>query len=168
MFVSSRDNSETPMVNVRHILIGTDDDTDAAAAKAKIEELKAQFEENPTEDNFATLANKNSTDTGSNTNGGLYENVNEGAMVAEFNEWIFDESRKAGDVGIVETEFGCHLIYFVEKCEQNYRDYLITTNLRNADYTAWHEALLEAYTTTSKFGMNFVDTGLILNPGQKS
>ncbi|MCI8620050.1 MAG: hypothetical protein HFG44_08295 [Oscillospiraceae bacterium] len=168
LFVSSRDNSETPMVNVRHILIGTDDDTDAAAAKAKIEELKAQFEENPTEDNFATLANKNSTDTGSNTNGGLYENVNEGAMVAEFNEWIFDESRKAGDVGIVETEFGCHLIYFVEKCEQNYRDYLITTNLRNADYTAWHEALLEAYTTTSKFGMNFVDTGLILNPGQKS
>ena len=71
LFVSSRDNSETPMVNVRHILIGTDDDTDAAAAKAKIEELKAQFEENPTEDNFATLANKNSTDTGSNTNGGL-------------------------------------------------------------------------------------------------
>ncbi len=130
--------------------------------------MKAQFEENPTEDNFATLANKNSTDTGSNTNGGLYENVNEGAMVAEFNEWIFDESRKAGDVGIVETEFGCHLIYFVEKCEQNYRDYLITTNLRNADYTAWHEALLEAYTTTSQVGMNFVDTGLILNPGQKS
>lgn len=34
-------------------------------------------------------------------------------MVEEFNDWCFDESRKTGDVGIVETSYGYHVMYFV-------------------------------------------------------
>ena len=34
-------------------------------------------------------------------------------MVTSFNDWVFDETRKAGDVGIVETEYGWHIIYFI-------------------------------------------------------
>ena len=35
-----------------------------------------------------------------------------GPMVDAFDRWIFDESRKEGDVEIVETEYGYHVMYF--------------------------------------------------------
>ena len=34
-------------------------------------------------------------------------------MVTEFNNWIFDDARKAGDVEIVKTSYGYHIMYFV-------------------------------------------------------
>lgn len=160
MYLSSDDNAEKPTVNVRHILISTSDDVTAEAAKAKIEEIKAQYEEDPTEDHFAELANDNSSDTGSNTNGGLYENVYPGQMVAEFNDWCFAEGRKTGDLGIVETTYGCHLIYFVGEGEYSYRDYLVVNKLKAADAEAWYTAATEALTTDTKLGKCLVNTGV--------
>ena len=91
-----------------------------------------------TEDSFAELANTYSDDTGSNTNGGLYEAVKEGQMVTNFNDWIFDASRKPGDTGIVESDYGYHIIYFVgdnkEEWYVNIKD-TITSNKLN-DYMA--------------------------------
>ena len=68
-----------------------------------------------TEDSFAELANQYSEDPGSNTTGGLYENVSPGDMVQAFNDWCFDSSRKTGDTGLVETEYGVHVMYFSGK-----------------------------------------------------
>ncbi len=161
-YLSKRDNSETKMVNVRHILIETSDTVTMEQAREKIEEIKASYEENPTEENFASLASSKSEDSGSKNNGGLYENVYEGAMVKEFNDWIFDPARKEGDVGIVETKYGCHLIYFVSKGEQSYRDYLITQALISDDYNAWFTGLTDNYTETRKGGLRWVNTALTL------
>ncbi len=33
-------------------------------------------------------------------------------MVEEFDAWCFDESRQVGDVGIVKTDLGYHVMYF--------------------------------------------------------
>ena len=58
------------------------------AAKAKAEEILAKYESgDKTEESFAALAEQYSEDTGSNTNGGLYENVAKGQMVQEFNDF---------------------------------------------------------------------------------
>ena len=162
-FLSKRDNSETKMVNVRHILIEVNDNTTMEKAREQIEEIKKTFEEDPTEEKFASLASSKSEDSGSKKNGGLYENVYEGAMVKEFNDWIFDASRKAGDVGIVETEYGCHLIYFVSKGEQCYRDYLVTQALISDDYNVWFSGLTDNYTVTRKGALRWVNTALTLN-----
>ena len=62
---------------------------------------------------FAELANTHSTDPGSNTNGGLYENVYEGQMVKPFEQWCFDETRQYGDSGLVRTDYGYHIMFFV-------------------------------------------------------
>lgn len=62
---------------------------------------------------FGALAEEYSEDTGSNTNGGLYEDVYVGQMVDEFNDWCFDDSRQEGDVGIIKTAYGYHVMYFV-------------------------------------------------------
>ncbi len=80
--------------------------------------------ENVSEENFAELADNYSADTSSTAatedgnTGGLYEDVAKGSMVANFDNWIYDESRKAGDVGIVQTEYGFHIIYFIAQNER--------------------------------------------------
>ena len=67
-------------------------------------EILAEFNSgDKTEDSFAELANKYSEDEGSNTNGGLYENIAKGQMVQEFNDFCFAD-HKAGDTGIVYGE----------------------------------------------------------------
>ena len=122
-------------VDVRHILISampeddpdtedvdesknapTDADYDAAYEKAQAL-LDQWLAGEATEDSFAALAEDNSADDGSNKNGGLYESVAYGDMIPNFNSWIFDPSRKAGDTGLVKntlsTTKGWHIMYFV-------------------------------------------------------
>lgn len=117
-----------------------------AAAKIKAEQILDDWKNgDATEDSFAELANTYSDDSGSNTNGGLYEAVKEGQMVTNFNDWIFDASRKPGDTGIVESDYGYHIIYFVgdnkEEWYVNIKD-TITSNKLN-DYMSNLTADLE-------------------------
>ncbi len=127
----SLSKDEPNMVNVRHILIkpatsgegeakedGTagdpvSTDQDWVEAKQKAEALLKEWQEGEaTEGSFALLASDNTEDPGSESTGGLYEGVYPGEMVAAFNDWCFDESRQPGDTGIVETEYGYHIMYF--------------------------------------------------------
>ena len=74
-----------------------------------------------TEESFAQLAKEHSQDPGSSEEGGLYDLVYQGEMVETFDAWCFDESRKPGDTGVVETEFGYHIMYFVYGADEWYR-----------------------------------------------
>ncbi len=95
------------VVAVRHILV-----EDEATAN----DILARWEAGEkTEDSFAALVADNSTDPGSKDNGGLYENVHQGQMVTAFNDWCFDDARVAGDTGIVQTDYGYHVMYFVSR-----------------------------------------------------
>jgi len=176
MFQGSNDNTFA-MKNVRHILVApshehAEDEThengetysaeELAAAKATAEDILAQWNAGEaTEESFAALANEKSAD-GDGTTGGLYENVYPGQMVSAFNDWCFDSARKSGDTGIVETEYGYHVMYFVGDSEQNYRDYLIETELRNADLNAWYAEVVDAMTQTEG-DMQYVRQDLILS-----
>ena len=124
-YAASGITKDAKSVNVRHILIypeGADGSNifteefseeawaaGEAAANALLEEFLAG---EATEEAFAALANEHSQDPGSNTNGGLYEGVTEGEMVAAFNDWCFDPARQVGDTGVVRTEYGYHVMYF--------------------------------------------------------
>ena len=124
-YAASGITKDTKLVNVRHILVypegadGTNLATQEfseeawAASEKKAQEILDQFlAGDKTEESFAALANEYSGDPGSNTNGGLYENVSEGEMVAAFNDWCFDAARQVGDTGIVKTNYGYHVMYF--------------------------------------------------------
>ena len=155
---TGKDENLTNLVNVRHILVGfegeaqedgTYSDEVKEAAKTKAEEILNEWKSgDANEDSFAALANEKSTDNGSNANGGLYENVYPGQMVAAFNDWCFDASRKPGDTDIVETNYGYHVMYFSSASDQSYRDYQIVNNLRNTDMENWYQSLVENYTVT--------------------
>ena len=114
-------------VDVRHVLFtpqgGTTDESGAtvyseeewAACEAEAQNvLNAWTQGECDEESFAAMANTYSQDPGSNTNGGLYEDVQQGQMVAEFDAWCFDEKREPGHYGMVKTTYGYHLMYFVD------------------------------------------------------
>lgn len=125
-YAESGITKDSKTVDVRHILIYpnggtmdesgymtyTDDEWEVCrlTAQALLDEFLGG---DTTEDNFAMLANENSDDGGSNTNGGLYTGVRQGEMVEAFDAWCFDDSRVPGDTGLVKTEYGYHVMYFV-------------------------------------------------------
>lgn len=126
LFAENGIEEDSLWVDVRHILIypegGTTDDSGSTtytedewnACEVAAQKLLDQWAAGEaTEDSFAALANEHSEDPGSNTNGGLYEDVTEGTMVSNFNDWCFDASRQTGDTGLVRTPFGYHIMYFV-------------------------------------------------------
>lgn len=172
MFESSTDNVK-PMANVRHLLVafegGTKDssgnttysDEEKAAAKTKAEELLEQWKSgDATEDSFAELVKDNTADTASASTGGLYENINPGSNYVEnFKNWAL-EDHQPGDTGIVETEYGYHIMYFVGGTEQTYRDYMIENQLHNDDMQSWYDGLVKATTVnvlnTSKIRKDLV------------
>ena len=155
-FESATDNTFA-LKNVRHILVGfeggtTDSTTgvttysaeEKAAAKTAAEEILAEWKAGEaTEASFAGLAAEKSTDTGSSANGGLYEDIYPGQMVAAFEDWCYDASRKNGDTGIVETEYGYHVMYFSGNSQETYRDSLIRTDLTNNAITEWYTGIVD-------------------------
>ena len=172
----SKDDNLQNLVNVRHILVsyegGTTDETtgttvysdkEKLTARTAAEEILAAFEGGEkTEEAFAALATEKTTDTGSKENGGLYENVYPGQMVTAFNDWCFDASRKSGDTAIVETEYGCHVMYFVGNTDTTYRDFMIESALRSEDLTAWETGLIEA-AEMELLNTKYVKTDLVLS-----
>ncbi len=161
--------------NVRHILIafeggktnsstGETTYTDAEKNKAKLEAEKLLNEWKngaKTEDSFADLAAKESDDTGSKKDGGLYEDVYPGEMVEQFEDWCYDAERKVGDTGLVETKYGYHIMFYVGESETNYRDYMISNAKRAEDLEKWHKDLVEAI-KFEELNLNYVDTGMII------
>lgn len=132
---ATQDDSDT--YSVRHILIcpesdeeSTDDSTDSTeetytdeqwqAAEDKANSILDEFNSgDKSEYSFALLAEENSEDTASTSAGsnglfgGLYEGVTKGEMVSEFENWALDSSRKYGDTGIVKSDYGYHIMFYV-------------------------------------------------------
>ena len=134
---------ETNTVNVRHILFMEQEDNLAAAENALAEWENGE----KTEESFAALAEKYTEDGGSANNGGLYEDVYPGQMVTNFNDWCFDESRQPGDTGIVETEYGVHVMYFSATGNPLWMSEIADT-LTQQNYNEWYSGIAEKYTIT--------------------
>lgn len=93
-------------------------------AESILNEYKSYIEENASgkadEEYFGELASKHTDDTASAGAGGLIEDLaNDGAYVPAFEDWVFaegefaDEERVPGSTGIVETEYGYHVMFYV-------------------------------------------------------
>lgn len=128
---------ETQVYSVRHILVipGSDDESSENASAsddkdyteeewaAALDEAQAIVEKynatDKSELSFAGLAEEYSDDTESTSSGssglygGGYEGVSLGQMVSEFEDWAMDASRSYGDVDIVRSEHGYHIMFFI-------------------------------------------------------
>ena len=174
LYKSVNDNKYA-LANVRHILVafegGTTDKTTGQTTYSQAEKDKAKAEAEKiydewlkgakTEDSFAELAKKY-TDDGNGDEGGLYEDIYPGQMVTTFNDWCFADERKAGDHGVVETEYGWHIMFYSADSETNYRDYMVSKDKLSADMEAWQKALVEAISLTEK-NTKFVNKSYIIS-----
>lgn len=127
---------EDETYSVRHILIMPEteredaekddngntiyNDEEWAAAKEEAEKLLEEYNNgDKTEYSFALLAEQNSDDTASTSAGssaafgGLCEGVALNEMVPQFEGWATDDARKYGDTGIVESDYGYHIMFFI-------------------------------------------------------
>jgi len=108
MYNQNQDQYRVPeTVDVRHILLKTEGKppADDAKIKAQAEDLLKQVRGGA---DFAALAKKYSEDPGSKDKGGVYEGVQHGQMVAEFDKACF--TLKPGQSDLVKTQYGYHVI----------------------------------------------------------
>lgn len=151
------------VMNVRHILIqpeaaedGTISDEAWAAAETEAQRILDEWKAGEaTEATFGELAGTYSTDPGSSSMGGLYENVYPGQMVAEFNDWCFDEARQTGDTAIVKTSYGYHIMYYVSEGDYIYWKNMCEESILSEKVLELRDGILENYETA-------VDTGKII------
>ncbi len=143
----SRSRNDYHAVSVRHILVDSEE---------KANDILKQYNDGEkTEDAFAALAVANSTDSNASS-GGLYTNVYKGQMVSKFENWCFDSARQAGDVGIVQTSYGYHVMYFVSTNENPYWYDQAETSLKSSAYNEWYAAITDGVEAEQLSGMKYV------------
>ncbi len=101
-------------VHVRHILVKADkgaSDVEKQKAKAKAESLLEKIKAGG---DFAKLAEENSDDPGSKVRGGDLGWVPRGQTVAGFEAAAFGLKKPNELSGVVETEYGYHIIQLIE------------------------------------------------------
>lgn len=143
MYFVDRYLDESPSVDIRHILLRSDETNDAEI-KQQAEDLLQQWKDGEaTEDSFADLARQHSAD-GNASSGGIYTGVNANTNFVEpFKNWCLDESRRAGDTGIVKTDYGYHIMYF--SASRPSWQSSAENALSNQDYSDYLDQLAEKY-----------------------
>ncbi|MBI5219231.1 MAG: peptidylprolyl isomerase [Bacteroidia bacterium] len=130
-------------VKASHILISIDQDTDSAKAQATADSLKKLIEKKA---DFAELAKKFSKDPGSGQKGGDLGWFKHGMMVKPFNDACFNG--KKGELVIVTSQFGVHLIKIVDKSKEA-KNVMVATIERLIKPSS--RTYQNAYTLSSRF-----------------
>jgi peptidylprolyl isomerase/peptidyl-prolyl cis-trans isomerase D len=139
-------------VKTSHILVTYDGTrVDASVTRTK-EEAKALADSLTTvvgrnSGKFAELADEFSSDRQSAENGGQLNWITYGALVPEFNDYVFDEA-KVNSYGLVETDFGFHVIYLEDRTSLKDAVKVATVSKR---VEPSEKTLNELYRAASKF-----------------
>jgi hypothetical protein len=161
-----RNHNDYKLQSFRHILVkaipdGENGEISASAlqtAQSKANDIYTTWQTNPTEENFASLADEYTDDTGSAGKGGLYTDNKLGALVPEIENWLFSGENKPGDTSIIYVKSssysGYHIVYYVGEGEQ-YNLQLADNLLRNDDFSAWLENLESSYEVKKLFAYSF-------------
>ena len=171
----ARNENTQKLANVRHLLVSfeggttatdgstTYSDEEKATAKAEAEKLLKEWEDGAkTEESFIELVKEHTTDDASKETGGLYEDIHpESNYVPNFLNWCIDTDRKVGDTGIIESEYGYHIMYFSSFDELTYRDYMIREEMRTNDVEEWYNKILEG-TSTSVGNVKYLNMDIVL------
>ncbi|MDE0771697.1 MAG: peptidylprolyl isomerase [Salibacteraceae bacterium] len=135
-------------VNARHVLLTLKPESDTSLLQSLADSIKAQLEKGA---DFAAMATEFSQDFGSAQNGGSLDWFTQGKMVQEFNDICFDSKTRKGDIVIVTTQFGIHIIDITDKTKEKEK-IQIANIVRYVGPSA--ETFDEAYNKASAFSIN--------------
>ena len=106
----------TKLCKVRHILISAPKgDTKKIATSKKLADSLVKV---VNKDNFVDFVTKYSEDPGSKDKGGVYEDFMDYEMVEPFAKFSTDQP--VGKIGVVQTDFGFHIIEVLDRKEVKY------------------------------------------------
>lgn len=178
LFIERIDNTMS-IGTVRHLLVAFENedgqysstnteftDEEKAAALERAEELLAEYKAGEmTEEAFTELLNKYSDDRDEDAetanNEGLYSDITpDSSYVESFRTWACAD-HEVGDVEIIESIYGYHIMYYVGADDLNYRDSLINADMIDEAYDAWEEEILAA-TDAVTGNLNFVNGDFII------
>ena len=140
---------EYKLRNVGHILfkVDTTKDTDPAVSYKTKEEAKAAAEALLEQIKAAcgtdgTISKEKFEEFGAKTHDSnvFYDDVNKGDMVEAFEEWLF-AATKEGEIGLVETTYGWHVMYFGGEGEEPAWRVTANEGATNEDIGTWYEEL---------------------------
>lgn len=127
-------------VSVKHILVtyeGTNVDPNVTRTQEEAKALADSITNviNKDADKFAEMATSFSADKQSAENGGDLGWVTYGSLVDNFNDYVF--SKDAGHKGVVETDFGYHVVHVTDKKDkkQAYKIARIVKSVEASDKT---------------------------------
>ena len=127
-----RDTNDYLPINANIISI-TKDKEDAElkegeqSSQEKYDALMAAIKEGMTDDEFSTAVTALGYSASSNTLTRTYSNE-------EIRNYLFDESRKAGDLTTIETDTTYYIVRYVSAAEETYRDSLVKNSMWNDLY----------------------------------
>ena len=147
-------------IPVQHDHDEKDDAKAMAAAKEDAEDILKEYTANPTEDNFAKMAEPDMYGDGT-YEGGLVEGADKGVINEEVGEWLYSAERVAGDTTIIEVdEFGYYILYYVGDYDMVKWEANANVALKNAKYSEDYEAFKADYEVTYyKKGVNLIAVG---------
>ena len=150
--INQLSNTGETVVDMRHILMRPEGSwtadgkvtADEAAweqsyqdAKGLMERFQNHWRKIPAE--FGILAHDYSDDDGSRLNGGLYSEIHKGQMTEPLDQWLFDPARVPGELGLVKSDYGWHVLYFQDRrdartpeAQKNYLKACLTQELKAA------------------------------------
>ena len=134
---------ETVLRDVGHILFGVGNYGDfktADDAKAKADEIYAELLKKAnngiiSKEDFEAIGKENNDDSSV-----FYENVGKGQMVEEFEAWLF-AATKVGEMGMVESEYGWHIMYYGGETENVAWSFAAHESVTNEKLEKWFEEL---------------------------
>ncbi len=97
---------------------------------------------------FEALAKEYSADQSNKDKAGDLGYFGPGRMVPTFNDFVFVEGNKSGDMGVVETSFGYHVID-IKELKNEQRAIKVATVAKKIE--ASEETINDIFTTTTKF-----------------
>ena len=152
--------------DVRHLLIQAGDGTltseptqaEYDEAEKRAQELLDQWKAGEaTEESFAALVTEYTEDTSSADSGGLYSGITStSSYVDSFRSWAIDPARREGDVELVRSEYGWHIMYYVSTNDPVWKQ-TAAAALESQDYEDLAETAAQGWTVTRGPGINFID-----------
>jgi peptidyl-prolyl cis-trans isomerase D len=141
--ISGVKNDTTVFMRASHILFKVEGATaqDTLNSKTKAEEILAQIKSGS---DFALMAAQYGTD-GTKDKGGDLGWFQDGQMVPEFNKFV--KAGNKGDMGIVKTQFGWHIV----KITENKSTKLVTAGLLERTFKASDKTVGFAFNEASQF-----------------
>lgn len=149
--------------NVRRILVQAGDNNSTptqeqySEAEKKAQELLDQWKAGDADEaSFADLAVSESAESATAQTGGLVSNITPNSSYGEdFLSWSTDPVRKVGETGLVKTENGWYVTYYVSSGDPIWKQ-TTTAALQQQDFDKLAGDASEGWTVSTGMGMNFV------------